>query len=79
MEFIKHTTDGVPKGIKHDDLIAYRTKLKSGDLVTHIPVASKHLNWLKSDPSGISKSRPSNLGEIVEYAICQKHEKKHRY
>jgi hypothetical protein len=76
MEFIKHTADGVPKGVKNDDLIVYRTQSASGELITHLPVTSKHLNWLKSDPNGRSKSRPSKYGEIVEYAICQKHEKK---
>ena len=78
MEFIKHETDGVPKGIKHDDLIIYRTQSASGELITHLPVTSKHLNWLKSDPEGKSKSRPSESGEIIEYAICKKNEKKHR-
>lgn len=79
MEFIKHETDGVPKGVKNDDLIAYRTQSTDGDLITHIPVMSKNLNWLKSDPNGLSKSRPSKFGEIVEYAICQKREKKRKH
>ena len=78
MEFIKHETDGVPKGVKNDDLIVYRTQSISGELITHLPMMSKYLNWLKSDQNGNSKLRPSESGAIVEYAICQKHEKNHR-
>lgn len=78
MEFIKHETDGVPKGVKSDDLIVYRTQSISGEIITHLPMLSKYLNWLKSDPDGLSKSRPSKSGEIVEYTVRPKHEKNHR-
>jgi hypothetical protein len=77
MEFIKHITDGVPKGVKNDDLIVCRTYSASDELITHLSMESKYLNWLKSDPNGLSKSRPSKYGEIVEYAIVTKREKKH--
>ena len=78
MEFIKHETDGVPKGVKSDDLIVYRTQLISGEIITCLPMVSKYLNWLKADSTGNSKSRPSESGAIVEYAVRQKHEKNHR-
>lgn len=71
MEFIKHETDGMPKGVKNDDLIAYRTQSSNGDLHDYIPVKSKFLNWLKADPNRISKIRPSEFGEIVEYAVIK--------
>lgn len=78
MEFIKHETDGVPKGVKNDDLIMYRTQSISGDIITHLPMMSKYLNWLKADSTGNSKSRPSESGAIIEYMVCKKHEKNHR-
>ena len=79
MEFIKHETDGVPKFVKSDDLIMYRTQSINGEIITHLPTMSKNLNWLKADPNGLSKSRPSKSGEIIEYAVYQKYEKKHRF
>lgn len=72
MQLIKHNTDGVPKGVKNDDLIIYQTQSSSGDLITHKPTQSKYLNWLKCDPRGLSKLRPSKHGQIVEYAIIAK-------